>query len=170
MLNKLSGAIALGALAAVSIVGLNISNAASIYPSATGSAAAQSSHSTAGTGSLASFTAQTMPACAGLLSPVALPASGFPSGFPFPPGTVVTKTEARSGGQLVTGVIPSNAHDVAVYFEQQFPTKGYKTGQGDSERGEAEALWVGEGYQGRWKVRDVQGCTGATTLTVFAGP
>lgn len=110
----------------------------------------------------------TLPPCAGAGSPVALPAA-FPPDFPLPPGSIVTGQQPRTGGLSINVVTPMGARSVAVYLKQELGAGGFKSGEGDSEPGEAEAPWAGRGYIGRWKARDIQGCPGAATLEVYAG-
>jgi hypothetical protein len=111
-----------------------------------------------------------LPACAGADTTIALP-EGFPSGFPLPPGTVITSKEERSGGRLIINtVVPAlDVKGVAEFFEQALPKAGFQITEGESEPGEAEANYEGNGYQGRWKVNTIAGCTGAVTLQVLAG-
>lgn len=113
--------------------------------------------------------AEPMPACAKPGNAIALP-TDFPAQFPFPPGTVISQSQSRTEGRVLNGVAPSDPHSVAVFLSRELPYKGFKTGIGDSEANEAESDYAGYGYQGRWKVRSIQGCPGAVTFTVFAGP
>lgn len=109
-----------------------------------------------------------LPACAKAGTPIARPAE-FPAAFPLPPGTVITSREDRSGGRIIINtVVPLNVKGVATFFERELPQAGFKPDKGESEPGEAEAEFDGNGYRGRWKTNDIGGCPGAATLTVLA--
>jgi hypothetical protein len=111
-----------------------------------------------------------VPACAKADTTIALP-DGFPASFPLPPGTVITSKEERSGGRLIINtVVPGlDVKGVAEFFEQALPKAGFQVTEGESEPGEAEANYAGNGYQGRWKVNAIEGCAGAVTLQILAG-
>lgn len=111
--------------------------------------------------------ASTISPCANIGTPIALPAD-FPASFPLPPGTVITGKDAPNGGVLITAVTPFDARSVTVFLERELPARGFKSANGEAEKGEAESSWAGAGFQGRWKVRDAQECAGTATLEVFA--
>jgi hypothetical protein len=98
---------------------------------------------------------------------VSLPAD-FPSAFPFPPGTVITASEQRNGGRIISAMAPWDVKSVAASLFHDLPASGFQNGKGDSELNEAEAAYAGAGYMGRWKVRSVPGCPAAVTIQVFA--
>lgn len=110
-----------------------------------------------------------MPSCANTGKPVALP-SDFPASFPLPPGTLVTSAQQRSGGGVIGAVVPSDAHTVAVFLDRALPASGFKNGVGESEPGDAESTYAGQGYQGRWRARDLRSCPGTVSLAIFASP
>jgi hypothetical protein len=111
----------------------------------------------------------TLPACVKVAQTIAMPPE-FPANFPLPPGTVITSREDRSGGRtIINTVVPSlDVKGVAGFFEQALPKAGFKITDGESEPGDAEANYEGNGYKGRWKVSSIDGCPGAVTLTVLA--
>jgi len=111
------------------------------------------------------------PACARAGRVIDLP-RGFPKSFPFPPGTAIT---SRIGYRsdltrpIVGGVVPSSTFASTVsFFLTQLPRAGYRVRDGDAEAAEAESVYVGHGYIGRWRVRALDTCPTATVLFVFA--
>jgi hypothetical protein len=111
-----------------------------------------------------------LPGCAKAETSIPRPAE-FPAAFPLPPGTVITAQEARSDNRIIiTTVVPMlDVKGVAQFFERELPKAGFQTAAGESEPGEAEANYEGNGYTGRWKVNEIAGCAGAVTLQVLAG-
>jgi hypothetical protein len=111
-----------------------------------------------------------LPACAYVGTPIERPTS-FPASFPLPPGTVLNYQESRSAGRtIIGGVAPSTARDVAIFWEQAMPRAGFRQTSGESEPGEAEASFEGNGVRGRWKVNDMPDCPNVVTLSLVAGP
>jgi hypothetical protein len=98
--------------------------------------------------------------------------AAFPAAFPLPPGTAITSQESRSGGRIIihTLVPALDVKGVAEFFERELPKAGFEITEGESEPGEAEANYQGQGFTGRWKVNTIDGCVGAVTLQVLAGP
>lgn len=91
----------------------------------------------------------------------------LPADFPLPPGTVITSSATPYPGQLLIGaVIPGELGDTASFFSTQLPAAGYEVGRGDSEQGESEAPFTGNGFRGKWKVNGIADCPGAVTLTL----
>ena len=107
-----------------------------------------------------------LPPCAGTGSTVALPPD-FPSGFPLPPGTVITSNQrAVSGAIIVSGFAPMTFKDTVAFFQSKLPAAGYTLLEGDAEMDEAESTFSGHGYHGKWKVNGILNCPGAVTLGV----
>jgi hypothetical protein len=106
-----------------------------------------------------------MPACAGAGPAVRLPAN-FPRGFPLPPGTVVTSTRRQSGGVVVDGIVPDGLDGTRRFLLRKLPEAGFRLSGGEAEENEAETDFAGAGVVGRLKVREIDGCAGAVTLTV----
>src|SRR5207249_834487 len=94
-----------------------------------------------------------LPACAKAGTSIPLP-SAFPANFPLPPGTEITAQEERSGDRIIiTTIVPAlDVKGVAEFFERELPKAGFKITEGESEPGEAEANYEGNGVKGRWKV------------------
>ncbi len=110
-----------------------------------------------------------LPPCAGAAPAVAFPAR-FPSMLPLPPGTVVTSVEVRSETMVLSGVVPAELKVATAYFVEALPAAGFPLGPGDSEAGEAESLFTGHGYRGRWRLNGILDCPGAVTLTLILVP
>lgn len=112
-----------------------------------------------------------VPPCAHAGRAIALPRS-FPASFPFPPGTAVTSQIGYRGDQtkpVISGVVPSASFGSAVqFFLTQLPQAGYRLRDGDAEAFEAESVFVGHGYIGRWRIRALDTCPSALVLFVFA--
>ncbi len=131
---------------------------------------------TAGSGSGATvptpnaFTASAaaIPECAEVGSAIQLPL-GFPSDFPLPPGTVFDDVREAGGGVVLNGVVPLSFEEATRYLADHFPGSGLELGDSDSEAGEAEADFSGGGVRGRWKLHEIAGCDGASTLRVSIG-
>jgi hypothetical protein len=111
-----------------------------------------------------------LPPCAFAGAPIAMP-SDFPTSFPLPAGTVVNHQEVRSGGRVIIGgVAPLDVQQMAVFLEQELPKAGYESSMGESEPGEAESAFAGNGIRGRWKANNIDGCPNTVTIGVVVGP
>jgi len=108
------------------------------------------------------------PACSKPGPAVPVP-SDFPQSFPLPPGSVVTSSQQMTGGWAITAMTPWDVQTVAAFLAHDLPTAGFMNGRGDAENNEAESIFAGQGYMGRWKARSLANCPAAVTLTVFAG-
>jgi hypothetical protein len=131
-------------------------------------APASAAHATAAPASAAQ-TAD-VPACAKVDKTIPLP-NEFPAVFPLPPGTVITSREDRSGGRIILNtVVPAlDVKGVALFLEQELPKAGFTTIGGESEPGEAESSYEGNGYKGRWVANSIQDCPEAIRLIVLVG-
>lgn len=81
----------------------------------------------------------------------------FPKGVPIPPGTVITASrryQARGFPKtlVIYGYAPMNLRAATLFFIRELPRRGYSIGRGDSEVGEAEAPFQGNGVRGAWKL------------------
>jgi hypothetical protein len=95
--------------------------------------------------------------------------NGFPSDFPFPHGTVVYHAEDRGeDGVVVTGVSPKPLEDVLAALNGPAQDAGFKVTNGETEEHDAEANWSGNGYRGRWAIRESSECPGETVVQVLA--
>lgn len=112
----------------------------------------------------------TLPACAFAGNPITMPPD-FPASFPLPSGTVVNHQEVRSGGRVIIGgVAPLDVQQMAVFLEKELPKAGFEPSMGESEPGEAESAFEGNGIRGRWKANNIDGCPNTVTIGVVVGP
>jgi hypothetical protein len=110
-------------------------------------------------------TATSLPPCAGAGKAVQLP-DEFPQSFPLPPGTVVTSSRRETAGAVIDGVVPDDLKGAKQFISRELPRAGFKLSGGEAEANEAETDFSGHGVTGRLKVRAIEGCAGAVTLTV----
>jgi hypothetical protein len=91
----------------------------------------------------------------------------LPASLPAPPGTLYTKVEMPFPGQsVVSGVSPGDLDGTRAFYEDRLDAAGYRQGRGESEPGEAEALFTGHGVRGGWRANAIPGCEGAVRLTL----
>ena len=109
--------------------------------------------------------ATSMPPCAGAGKAVQ-PPDEFPQSFPLPPGTVVTSARREAAGAVIDGVVPDDLKGAKQFISRELPRAGFKLSGGEAEANEAETDFTGHGVTGRLKVRKIEGCVGAVTLTV----
>jgi hypothetical protein len=96
---------------------------------------------------------------------------GYPIAFPMPPQTVVYDAEDRgSEGVVVTGVTDLPFKDVLAALNGPAQDAGYKVTNGETEEHDAEANWEGNGYRGRWAIRESASCPGDTVVQVLSLP
>src|SRR6478672_4601387 len=96
--------------------------------------------------------------------------SGFPAGFPLPPGTIVYSVDNRGTdeGIVVTGVTSTRFSSVLKALQTQLPAKGFRADNGETEPHDAESDWTSNGFQGRWAIREIPQCGGDTLVNVVA--
>jgi hypothetical protein len=109
------------------------------------------------------------PVCADQVSsPKDVPAA-FPQDFPLPEGSVIYATQQRSGGRtIVYAVVDIDEKDVLKAMQTDVPAAGFTLTEGEVEERDAESNWSGNGFTGRWAIREVSGCTTQTSVTVLA--
>ncbi|HET8603385.1 MAG TPA: hypothetical protein VFM09_05605 [Marmoricola sp.] len=101
--------------------------------------------------------------------PVSSYPSGFPAHFPFPARTVVYHAEDRGAdGVVVTGVTSLPFKQVLAALNGPAQKAGYKVTGGETEEHDAEADWQGNGYRGRWAIRESADCSGQTVVQVLS--
>lgn len=94
---------------------------------------------------------------------------GFPESWPFPPQTTVFDTEDRGDdGTIVTAVSSAPFADVLAYLNGPVEDAGFRVEGGETEEHDAEAEWAGNGYRGRWAIRESAQCPGETVIQVLS--
>jgi hypothetical protein len=95
--------------------------------------------------------------------------SAFPADFPLPDGAVVYGAERRSGGRtIVYAVVDRDVKAVLQQLQDGMKGAGFTLTEGEVEERDAESNWTGNGYTGRWAIREVAGCPEQTSVTVLA--
>ncbi len=95
--------------------------------------------------------------------------SGFPADFPFPQGAVVYHAEDRDEvGVIVTAITFSSLRDVLAALNGPAQQAGFKVTNGETEEHDAEANWTGNGFRGRWVIKDSATCQGEVSIQVLA--
>lgn len=103
-------------------------------------------------------------------TPVKLSGDGFPDDWPFPERSVVFHEEHRGdAGVIVTAVSPSDFTQVLDFMNEDVVDAGFVIESGETEEDDAEAEWEGNGYRGRWAIRESAQCPGETVIQVVAG-
>lgn len=79
---------------------------------------------------------------------------------------MITSAKSPYESQLVlVGLIPADLQEVAAYFSDTLPDRGYQVGIGDAEGVESEAPFTGNGFRGKWRVNGIPDCP-AVRLTL----
>jgi uncharacterized lipoprotein len=109
------------------------------------------------------------PVCADQVTDPATVPSAFPADFPLPDGAVVYGAERRSGGRtIVYAVVDRDVKAVLKQLLDGMKGAGFTLTEGEVEERDAESNWTGNGYTGRWAIREVAGCPEQTSVTVLA--
>ena len=104
--------------------------------------------------------------CVAQAKAAALPSS-FPR-FPLPKGAVVFGVEDRgSDGTIATGIVKAPIKQVLAAMNGA-AAEGFKVTSGETETHDAEANWSGNGYVGRWAIKDSVTCPGEVVIQVLA--
>ena len=108
--------------------------------------------------------------CLADATPAATPyPDGAPTDWPFPPSTVVFSVEDRGdSGIILTGVTSTPFQDVLDFMNGTVQDAGFKVTEGETEDHDAEANWEGNGYRGRWAIRESGTCPGETVIQVLS--
>jgi len=95
--------------------------------------------------------------------------TGFPQDWPFPPKTVVFNAEDRGAdGTIVTGVSSTGFKQILAFMNGDVAHQGFKVEKGETEEHDAEAEWDGNGFRGRWAIRESAQCPGETVIQVLS--
>ncbi|GCD90837.1 hypothetical protein [Nocardioides sp. LS1] len=94
---------------------------------------------------------------------------GFPGDWPFPAKSTAYNVEDRgTDGIIVTAVTGSAFKDVLEFMNKDVADAGYEVESGETEAHDAEAEWTGNGYRGRWAIRESAQCPGETVIQVLS--
>ncbi len=94
---------------------------------------------------------------------------GFPSHWPFPPETVVFNAEDRNdSGTIVTGISSTEFRSILDFMNKDVVGAGFAIERGETEEHDAEAEWKGDGFRGRWAIRESAKCPGETVIQVLS--
>lgn len=94
---------------------------------------------------------------------------GFPADWPFPPDTVVFNAEDRGAdGTIVTGISSAKLPSILDFMNTEVVGAGFATEKGETEEHDAEAEWAGNGFRGRWAIRESAQCPGETVVQVLS--
>jgi hypothetical protein len=94
---------------------------------------------------------------------------GFPADWPFPARTTAFNVEDRGeDGTIVTAVSGIAFADVLAFMNHDVVDAGYVVESGETEDHDAEAEWDGNGFRGRWAIRESTQCPGETVIQVLS--
>ncbi|WP_310962337.1 hypothetical protein [Nocardioides terrisoli] len=109
--------------------------------------------------------------CVADAKPISSYPARFPQEFPFPPRTVVYHAEDRGAdGVIVSGVTLLPFKQVLAALNGPAQRAGFKVTNGETESHDAEANWTGNGFHGRWAIRESATCPRQTVVQVLAAP
>ncbi|MDQ6640920.1 MAG: hypothetical protein M3Y66_00280, partial [Actinomycetota bacterium] len=107
--------------------------------------------------------------CVAAAKPVTTFPSGFPAYFPFPSGSVVYNVEDRGkAGVIATAITKSPLKDVLAALNGPAQQAGFKVTHGETDKHDAEANWSGNGFRGRWAIKDSAACKDEVSIQVLA--
>ena len=108
--------------------------------------------------------------CKADASPAATPyPEGFPSDWPFPAESVVFSAQDRGhDGVVVSAISSAPFKQVLATMNGPVVDAGYKVEKGETEAHDAEAEWSGNGFHGRWAIRESASCPGETVVQVLS--
>jgi hypothetical protein len=93
---------------------------------------------------------------------------GYPASFPLPSGTVVFNVEDRGGDGVVATGVTATRFDDALHAMNAARRSGFKVIEGETEEGDAEANWTGNGFTGRWAIKKSATCPGETVVQLLS--
>ncbi|HEY3561193.1 MAG TPA: hypothetical protein VGL05_27200 [Kribbella sp.] len=113
--------------------------------------------------------AQRQVQCTTAAKAVSLPATGVPANLPLPPMAVIFHLEDRGrDGLVVSAVTTTSFKDVLAAMNAGYSVDGFKITGGETEKHDAEANWTGDGYRGRWAIREIGAqCPGETLVSIL---
>ncbi|MDX6325673.1 MAG: hypothetical protein QOK15_2027 [Nocardioidaceae bacterium] len=159
----LAVALLLGSLAGCGGSSGHATGTGSSSPSATGGEPSDGEGGLAGAADLTT--------CRAAASPAPTPyGRNFPQDWPFPPDAVVFHAEDRGAdGTIVTAVSSQPFKQVLQFMNTDVTSAGFDRDSGETEEHDAEAEWEGNGFHGRWAIKESADCPGDTVIQVLAG-
>jgi hypothetical protein len=108
--------------------------------------------------------------CVADAAPAATPyPDGFPGDWQFPAHTVVFNAEDRDNdGTIISAITATTFPDVLAFLNGPVSDSGYPVTNGETEDHDAEANWAGNGFHGRWAIRESATCPGETVIQVLS--
>lgn len=95
--------------------------------------------------------------------------ANYPKDFPLPSGAVLYNVEDRGNdGAIGTAVVKASLKDVLGVMNGTAQDAGFKVTGGETEEHDAEANWTGNGFRGRWAIRESAKCDGEIVIQVLA--
>lgn len=95
--------------------------------------------------------------------------AGFARDFPLPQGAVLTGVQDRGAdGVVATALVRASLRTVLAHLNGPAQAQGFKVTEGETEEHDAEANWAGNGYRGRWAIRDSASCPGEVVLQLLS--
>jgi len=93
----------------------------------------------------------------------------FPQDWPFPAKTVVFNAEDRgTDGTVVTAISAAPFEQILAFMNHHVVGEGFRIEKGETEEHDAEAEWEGNGFRGRWAIRESAQCAGETVIQVLS--
>ena len=94
---------------------------------------------------------------------------GFAADWPWPDQSVVFNVEDRGDdGTIATAVTALPFKDVLAFMNGPVTEAGFVVKDGETEEHDAEADWSGNGYRGRWAIKESSTCAGETVIQVLS--
>jgi hypothetical protein len=107
--------------------------------------------------------------CVARAKPAASIPAGYPRNFPLPQGAVLFNIEDRAAdGTIGTAVVKSSLKSSLSVLNGPAQDAGFKITEGETEKHDAEANWTGNGFRGRWAIRESASCPGEVVIQVLA--
>ena len=101
-------------------------------------------------------------------APTPYPA-GFAADWPWPGQSVVFNVEDRGDdGIIASAVTALPFQDVLAFLNGPVSDAGFVVSEGETEEHDAEANWSGNGYRGRWAIKESSTCAGETVIQVLS--
>jgi hypothetical protein len=113
-----------------------------------------------------------LPACAQLPASIDRPAT-LPARFPFPDGTVFTRSfrnRLTHGVPAAEGLLPLGLNEAVRYFDRELRRAGVDVIVRLGHPSGSEAFYETKGFSGRYAVRELRACGRATRFVVTARP